>query len=138
LDSLLRSVVVVEPPFELGPRLASLVPGPALAVTPDHGAWERLLTRVDAWLPRTGVLAIQFVLLAVLAFGVMQFVTWAGSVGAVIGDVPYALQVLALSPAATYLPDIQALATQLGMWLVIGLAGWLFSQGILGGQQTAS
>ncbi|HEX6512385.1 MAG TPA: hypothetical protein VF157_08805 [Chloroflexota bacterium] len=155
VDAVLRSALVVEPPAEVRARLTALADiaaadaararvdtalRSALLVEPPPAVQARLLAAAGAeagsWFARVwdslrsrpGVFAGQLAALAVLGYAVMQLVAWIGSLPVVLGDVPYALELLAFSPALDYLSSIQALLQQLGPWLIVGAAGWVLSQ----------
>jgi hypothetical protein len=122
IDESLRLAVVVEPPAALQTRLLALAPA-------DEGL---------GWLPslwhmvrtRPAVLAGQFAALAVLAYALVQVAAWLGTLPVVFGDIPYALELLVLSPALDYLGQIEGIVQQLGLWLLVGAAGWLLAQGL--------
>jgi hypothetical protein len=125
VDAAVRSSLVVEAPAELQAALAELTPG----ATAPHvmgwfaGVWQSLRAR-------PGVLAGQLAALAVLAYAVMQLALWVGSLPIVLGDVPYALELLVLSPAVDYLSQVESVVQQLGLWLLVAAAGWLLAQGL--------
>ena len=152
VDAMLRAGLVVEPPETLQASLASLTSRPAearvdaalrtsLVVEPPMALQARLrplaLTGDGlGWLPslwqtlraRPAVLAGQLAALAVLAYAVVQLVSWLGTLPVVVGDIPYAFELLALSPAVDVLGQLEGVLQQLGLWLLIGAAGWLLAQ----------
>ena len=140
--AVLASSLVIAPPAELQSRLLALAGGPKAAPASERkrqslgfptaaGAWLWLRTQAAAFAPRGGVLAVQFAALAVLAYAVIQVVGWLTSGPVVLGDVPYAIELLLWSPAVDYLAQLQGLLQQLSLWLLVAAAGWLLSQGLL-------
>jgi hypothetical protein len=120
------SSLVVEPPAELRARLAALAPRRTDAASETEGWLAGIWRNLQA---RPGVLAGQLAALAVLAYAVTQLLAWVGSFPIVWGDVPYALELLALSPAVDYLSQVEAVIQQFGLWLVVAAAGWILAQG---------
>lgn len=121
LDLALQKAVLAEPPADLQVELALLVP----ATSPRARlalAWQRLTSR--PW-----VLAGQLAAFALLVYALVQVFAWLGSSALVLGDVPYALELLVLSPAIDYASQAQALAQQLGLWMIVAAVGWLLAQG---------
>jgi len=122
VDAAMRSALVLEAPVQVRQRLAQLVPSNGDAATGLAGIWQRLRER-------PGVFAGQLAALAVLAYVVAQVFAWLGTLPVVIGDVPYALELLVFSPAVDYLGQIEGLAQQLALWLVVGAAGLILVRG---------
>ncbi len=156
IDAAVRASIVVDPPAKLMARLMGLVPNVAaervdravqasVLVEPPLGLQAQLAALVDpepavdalGWLAgvwqsvkaRPAVLAGQLAAAAVLAYVVVQVFSWLGSLPLVVGDIPYALELLVLSPAVDYLGQIEGLLQQLSLWLLVAAAGWLFVQG---------
>ncbi len=119
-DFALRNALVIEPPPQLQARLQ------ALAEEPE--SW--LVAVWNTVRARPSVLAGQLAALAVLAYSLVQLFAWIGSLPIVLGDVPYAIELLLLSPAADYLSQLEPLIQQLGLWLLVAGAGLLAAQGL--------
>jgi hypothetical protein len=122
LDSVLQRAVTVDPPAGVQIMLASLVPAAGWRAQLGH-AWRRAMAR--PW-----VLAGQVAAVAVLVYAVSQLLVWLGSSTLVLGDVPYAIELLVLSPALDYVSQLQALLQQLGLWLIVAAVGWIVAQGL--------
>jgi len=45
-----------------------------------------------------------------------------------VGDIPYALQLLASTPVATYFGGVQADVPALAAWSAVGVAAWSVSE----------
>ncbi len=121
-EEAIRSAVVVEAPAALQARLLVLAPADdGLAWLP--GLWHMVRTR-------PAVFAGQLAALAVLAYALTQVASWLGTLPVVLGDIPYALELLLLSPAVDYLGQVEGLLQQLALWLLVGAAGWLLAQGL--------
>jgi len=133
LDSVLSATLLVSPPLELQQRLAQVV---AAASQPAPLPWWRRLlefdvTRVLAQRPQ--MIAVQGLASVMLALASWQIFGWLTTFQPVIGDVGYAVELVAASPAAVYLGSIQIDFQSLGIWSVVGIAGWLVSEnGALG------
>jgi hypothetical protein len=56
-----------------------------------------------------------------------QVFGWFNAVRPVIGDVGYAMQLVAASPASIYMGGVQVDLQSLGMWSLVGAFGWLVS-----------
>jgi hypothetical protein len=66
----------------------------------------------------------------VLVYALSQLFAWLGSSTLVLGDVPYAIELLVLSPALEYVSQLQTLLQQLGLWLIVAAVGWIVAQGL--------
>ena len=131
LDSLLRASLVVEPPLHLQRQLAQLAID-ASRPRPTDGSWWSRLTSGD-WLGglltlRPNMVAAQGLAAVMLALAGWQVFGWLNVFRPVVGDVGYAVQLVAASPAVVYLGGLQIDLQSLGMWSVIGLCGWLISE----------
>ena len=128
LDSVLRVAVVVQPPLELQHQLVALVdmaarPRPLEDARPW---WSRLLS--GEWLRLSpNMAAVQGLATMVLALVGWQVFGWLNAVRPVVGDVGYAMQLVAASPASIYVGGIQVDAQSLGLWSLVGALGWLVS-----------
>lgn len=121
-EAAVRRGVVVPPPAILQAELAALVPEPQ----PDGLDWLAATWR-RLW-QRPAVLAAQLAAVAVLGYVLAQLLAWVGTLPVVVGDVPYALELLVLSPAMDYLGQLETLVQQLALWLLVGAAGWILLQ----------
>ena len=127
LEGVLESALVVEPPAELQLQLADIA---RAAARPARVSWwEGLRAWFDAALQTRPNLAIaQGVAVVMLAVSGWQALSWLTSFTPMVGDVPYAVEVVASSPAAAYLGGLQAFDAQsLLVWSGVGFLGWLFS-----------
>ncbi len=119
LDLILRSALLEPPPLVLQQHLLALTqPTP---ITSWRHALGLILTRPHA------TLAHAFAAICVVLAGWQVFV-WLSNAGAVVGDIPYALQLIASSPATAYLGGVQADAPALVTWSAVGAAAWAISE----------
>jgi len=138
LDGLLASSVVAPPPAALQERLAGLVGAAEPARSPEvSGAlaqmgWrERLAGGFRRLVPSPWVAVGEVAGLFVLVYALVQLLGWiVGSTSLVLGDVPYAIELLVLSPALDYAAQFQAVLQQLALWLVVAGVGWMVAQGL--------
>jgi hypothetical protein len=79
-----------------------------------------------------GLAAVMLALASWTMFG------WVSGVQPVIGDVAYAMELVAASPAVVYLGGIQLDFQSLGVWSLVGIAGWLVSENGLIGNRLGS
>ena len=128
LEGVLQSALVVEPPVELQRQLAELA---RAAARPAQVPWW---LRLRAWfdsllLVRPNLAIAQSLAALMLVLAGWQVLGWLNTFTPMVGDVPYAVELVASSPAAAYLGGIQPLEVQsLLMWSGVGLVGWLFSE----------
>jgi len=128
LEAVLQSALVVEPPAELQVHLAGLA---WAAARPAHTSWW---LRLRAWfdslvLARPNLAIAQSLAALMLVLAGWQVLGWLNTFTPMVGDVPYAVELVASSPAAAYLSGIQSLDLQsLLVWSGVGLVGWLFSE----------
>ena len=80
------------------------------------------------WLARPQMVAAQGLAAIMLALASWQVFGWLTAFRPVVGDVPYAMTLVAASPAAVYLGGFQIDLQSLGIWSLVGLAGWLISE----------
>ena len=142
VDGLLKRCLVVTPPPELQHRLAQLA---LEAAQPRSAAWWKripeLVGRVDlaGWLAqRPQTVAAQGLAAVMLALASWQVFGWLSAFNPVLGDVPYAMELVAASPAAAYLGGLQIDLQSLGLWSLVGIVGWLVSEDGLIGRRIAS
>jgi anti-sigma factor RsiW len=132
LNAVLQSVLVAEPPLELQRQLAALVETEAVTVAaPRRAAWWSRLFSGDFKLPelvlRPNTIAAQGLAAIMLALASWQMFGWLSTFQPVVGDIGYAVQLVATSPASAYLGGLQIDFQSLGVWSVVGLAAWLVS-----------
>src|SRR5919204_320408 len=89
----------------------------------------RAETRFTTWLYRLVTnICLQGLASILLALTTWQIFGWLSAYRPVVGDVGYALELLATSPAVAYLGGLQIDLQSLGLWSVVGLAGWLVAE----------
>ena len=134
LDGLLQSALVVEPPADLQLQLVHLARAAAHPPEQTQRAWWE---RLWAWfspsdgllLTRPNVAIAQSLAALMLVLSGWQVLGWLNTFTPVVGDVPYAMQLVASSPAAGYLGAIQSFDFQnLLIWSGVGFVGWLVSE----------
>jgi anti-sigma factor RsiW len=139
VDAVLASTLVVTPPLDLQRRLAQLAVD---AAQPAPDPWWRRLAALNltGWLAqRPQMVAAQGLAAVMLALASWQIFGWLSVVQPVLGDVTYAMELVAASPAVTYLGTVQIDLQSLGIWSVVGIAGWLVSEdGLIGRRIAAS
>ncbi len=129
----MRAAVLVDPPAELSASLTALARSTARelretrAVRP-RAAWLSLPATWLAWLQRPRLAFAQVAAALVISLAGWQLLGWLQAAGSVVGDVPFALQLLFSSPAALYLPGIQIDLPSMVLWSAIGGAAWLVSE----------
>src|SRR5205823_583717 len=107
VDDLLRTSLVVTPPADLQRRLAQLA---VEAARPEIVPWWRRLGEfnVAGWLAqRPQMVAAQGLAAVMLALASWQILGWLSSFQPVVGDVGYAMTLVAASPAVAYLGGLQ-------------------------------
>ncbi len=142
LDGVLAATLVAAPPLELQRQLAQLVIESTAQSRPSRSPWW---TRLSEWNPATWVVAqrpqmvaVQGLAAVMLALASWQIFGWMNAFRPVVGDVGYAVQLVAASPAAVYLGGLQVDLQSLGLWSLVGMAGWLISEDGLIGRQLSS
>jgi anti-sigma factor RsiW len=140
LDGVLGATLVVAPPGDLQRQLAQLV----LEATRPRPASQPWWARVSQWNPadwlaqRPQMVAVQGLAAVLLALSSWQIFGWLSAFRPVVGDVAYAMELVAASPAAVYLGGLQIDLQSLGLWSLVGIAGWLVSEdGLIGRQLTS-
>jgi anti-sigma factor RsiW len=129
LNGVLQSALVAEPPAELQRQLAELARAAAAPVD-EPGWWQRLRAWFDGLVVARPNLAIAQSLAALmLVLAGWQVLGWLNTFTPMVGDVPYAVELVASSPAAAYLGGLQSFDVQsLLIWSGIGFVGWLVSE----------
>jgi hypothetical protein len=138
LNGVLRASFVVAPPLDLQRSLARLAVDSA---RPQTEPWWRRLSQVNlsAWLAqRPQMVAAQGLAAVMLALASWQVFGWVSTFQPVVGDVGYAVELVAASPAVVYLSGVQLDLQGLGLWSVVGIVGWLVSEDGLIGRRIAS
>jgi len=138
LDMVLSATLLIEPPAQLQAQLVQLALN---AARPPRVPWWQSLASFDftAWLTqRPQMIAAQGLAAVMLALASWQVFGWLSAVQPVLGDVAYAVTLVAGSPAVAYLGSVQIDFQSLGMWSVVGIAGWLVSENGVIGRRIAS
>lgn len=137
LDAVLMSTVVVEPPLELQRALAQLA---LTAGTPQVVPWWRRLPEIARSLTeRPQLVAAQGLAAIMLALASWQIFGWMSTFQPVVGNVAYAFELVAASPAVAYIGNVQIDFQNLGLWSAVGIVGWLVSEnGLIGRRLAAS
>ncbi|MBV9174763.1 MAG: hypothetical protein JOZ81_32275 [Chloroflexi bacterium] len=135
LNAVLHSALVCKPPAQLQQQLLGLVD--VYAPQPKRQAWWSRLFSGDFSVPqlvlRPNVIAAQGLAALMLALASWQVFGWLSTFQPVVGDVGYAVQLVVTSPASTYINSFQLDLQSLGLWSVVGIAGWLISEnGLIG------
>ena len=85
---------------------------------------------MDGLLPiRPNVVIAQSLTALMVVLAGWQVIGWLNNWTPVLGDVPYAMELVASSPAVVYLNGLQGVDVQsLLMWSGVGLVGWMLSE----------
>jgi hypothetical protein len=128
LDVVLAASLVVTPPVELQLRLAQIAI--ATARPQPRPWWQRLgEINVTEWLAqRPQLVAAQGLAAVMLVLTSWQVFGWLSAFRPVVGDVAYAMELVAGSPAVAYVGGLQIDLQSLGIWSLVGIAAWLFSE----------
>jgi hypothetical protein len=138
LNAVLRSAVVVVPPLELQQRLSELA---FEAARPARQPWWRRLGELNLTTfltQRPQLIAAQGLAAVMLAMASWQNFGWLSAFQPIVGDVTYAMTLVAGSPAVSYLGNLQIDLQSLGLWSLVGIAGWLVSENGVIGRRIAS
>jgi hypothetical protein len=127
VDGVLASTLLVVPPADLQRQLAQLAFDHARpAVQPW---WKRLgEIKLSDWLARPQMVAAQGLAAVMLALASWQIFGILSVFQPVVGDVGYAMAVVAGSPAVGYLNSLPFDLQSLAMWSLVGAGGWLVSE----------
>jgi hypothetical protein len=139
LDAVLGSALVVAPPPDLQAQLAQLAID--LARPQQVPWWQRLgQLNLGEWLAqRPQMIAAQGLAAVMLALASWQVFGWLSTFQPIVGDVAYALALVAGSPAVAYLGSFQIDFQSLGLWSLVGIGGWLVSEnGLIGRRFTSN
>lgn len=133
VNAVLQSTLVCEPPLALQQQLLELVPAQAPRRAPW---WSRLFSgefNLGQLVLQPNVIGVQGLAAIMLALASWQLFGWLNTFQPVVGDVGYAVQLVASSPASVYLGGMQIDVQSLGLWSLVGLGGWLISEnGLIG------
>jgi hypothetical protein len=138
----LTSALVVVPPLDLQRRLAQLALD---AARPQSVPWWRRLGQPSSNLDLAGwftqrpqMVAAQGLASVMLALASWQVFGWLTAFHPVVGDVGYAMELVASSPASVYLGGMHIDVQSLGVWSIVGIVGWLVSEeGLIGRRLSA-
>jgi hypothetical protein len=143
VDYVLRRSLVVPPPLELQARLAQLVM--VAPVQPRVSPWWARIPELvgqfnlTEWLSqRPQMIAAQGLAALMLGLASWTVFGWVSAYQPMVGDVAYAMELVAASPAVIYLGGIQIDFQSLALWSGIGVAGWLVSENGLIGRRIGS
>jgi hypothetical protein len=143
LDVVLTSSLVVVPPLDLQRQLAQLAfdyarPAPTPWWVGATGALGQLnLANLLAQRPQ--MIAAQGLASIMVALAGWQIFGWLTAFQPVVGDVAYAMELVAASPASTYLGGLQFDFQSMAVWSLVGIGGWLISEnGWLGRRLSAT
>jgi hypothetical protein len=141
VDNILRASLIVEPPLVLQRQLAQLAL--AAAAPPRKSWWERANEalsqfNVAEWLARPQVIAAQGLAVLMLILSGWQIFGWVSVLQPSVGDVSYAVELVATSPAVAYLGNLQIDLQGLGIWSLVGIVAWLVSEDGWIGRRIAS
>jgi hypothetical protein len=138
LNAVLGSTLLVEPPLELQQRLAEMA---VQAARPESQPWWRRLGQLNLtdWLAqRPQMIAAQGLAAIMLGLASWQVFGWLSTFQPFVGDVGYAMELVAASPAVVYLGSFQVDLQSLTVWSLVGIVGWLVSENGLLGRFTSS
>jgi hypothetical protein len=138
LNTVLSTTLVVVPPVDLQQRLQQLA---LEAARPSQVPWWQSLLSFNftgLLTQRPQMIAAQGLAAVMLALASWQIFGWLSAFQPVVGDVAYAVELVAGSPAVAYLGSMQIDFQSLGIWSVVGIAGWLVSENGVIGRRLAS
>jgi hypothetical protein len=138
LENVLATTLIVVPPLDLQRQLAQL----ALEAARPKSIpwWQRLgeLNVTNLLAQRPQMIAAQGLAAVMLVLASWQIFGWLNAFQPVVGDVAYAMELVAASPAGVYLSGTQIDLQSLGLWSLVGIGGWLISEdGLLGRRITS-
>jgi hypothetical protein len=139
VDQIARVTLIVAPPFALQQQLVEIALQAArpLPVSPWWQRWPSF--DVTAWVKQPvhmiGAQSLAAVLVGVASW---QVFGWLSALQPVVGDVGYAMELVAGSPAATYLGGVQIDVQSFGVWSLVGVLVWVASEdGVIGRRLTS-
>lgn len=133
LDAILRPMLVQEPPPDLQATLVMMVRA-AAGPEPETrgGLWGWLsfiLSDLNLlWRAHPQNALAQAVALIVVTLAGWQVFGWFGNSAPILGNVPYALELVVGSPGMRYLADAPIDIPSLLLWLAVGAAAWAISE----------
>ena len=137
VERVLASALVVTPPLDLQRQLAQIAVD---AARPDGQPWWQRLTEFNFgdWFGRPQMVAAQGLAAVMLALASWQIFGVLSAFQPVVGDVGYAMALVAGSPAATFVSGLPFDVQSLAMWSLVGVGGWLISENGFIGRRLAS
>ena len=137
LDDVLSSSLVIAPPLDLQRQLAQIALD---AARPERDPWWRRVAEFDfsTWFGRPQMVAAQGLAAVMLALASWQIFGVLSAFQPVVGDVGYAMELVAGSPAASYLSGLPVDLQSLAVWSLIGIGGWLVSENGFIGKRLSS
>src|SRR5580765_8614883 len=139
LDAILASAFVLAPPLDLQRTLAQLALD---AAQPKPEPWWRRALRgdinFDGLALRPNMIAAQGLAALMVALASWQIYGLLNTFRPVVGDVGYAMELVAASPAAVYLGGLNIDIQNLGLWSLVGVVAWLVSENSAIGQRVAA
>jgi hypothetical protein len=136
VDDVLGSTLLVAPPLDLQRQLAQIAFD---AAKPESAPWWRRMSEINfmEWLARPQLVAAQGLAAVMLAIASWQVFGLLSTFQPVVGDVGYAMALVAGSPAAGFVNSLPFDLQSLAMWSVVGAGGWLVSENGLIGRRLA-
>ncbi len=137
VHTLLASTLVVAPPLDLQRQLAQLAFD---AARPEGLPWWQRFAEFNFadWFGRPQMVAAQGLAAVMLALASWQIFGVLSAFQPVVGDVGYAMALVAGSPAAGFLSGLPFDLQSLAMWSLVGIGGWLISENGFIGRRLAS
>ena len=139
LDAILASAFVIQPPLALQRTLAQLALD---AAQPKPVPWWRRALRgeinFDGLALRPNTIAAQGLAALMVALASWQIYGLLNTFRPVVGDVGYAMELVATSPAAVYLGGLNLDVQNLGLWSLVGVIAWLVSENSAIGKHVAA
>lgn len=138
VNHVLSSTLIVAPPLDLQRQLAQLA---FEAGRPPRAPWwQRLgtLNLSDWLLQRPQMVAAQGLAAVMLTLATWQVFGVFSAFQPVVGDVGYAMALVAGSPAASFLNGVPVDLQSLTLWSLVGVGGWLISENGLIGRRLSS
>jgi hypothetical protein len=143
LDAVLTASLVVAPPLNLQHQLAQLAFQYARPATAPW--WARATSALGQlnlanWLAQhPQMIAAQGLASIMVALASWQIFGWLTTFQPVVGDVAYAMELVAASPASIYVGGLQFDFQSMALWSIVGIGGWLISEnGWLGRRLSAT
>ena len=137
VDQVLASALVVTPPLDLQRQLAQIAFD---AARPEGQPWWKRITEFNFadWYGRPQMVAAQGLAAVMLALASWQIFGVLSAFQPVVGDVGYAMALVAGSPAASFVGGLPFDLQSLAMWSLVGVGGWLISENGFIGRRLSS